>query len=55
MVSARQVLEESLVLDLVSWNTLLAGYVNLGDVIEAERVYDRMSERTTIASNSMIV
>ncbi|GAU20454.1 hypothetical protein TSUD_130120 [Trifolium subterraneum] len=55
MVSARQVFEESLVLDLVSWNTLLAGYVNLGDVMEAERVYDRMPERSTIASNSMIV
>ncbi|KAJ1407889.1 Tetratricopeptide-like helical domain superfamily [Sesbania bispinosa] len=55
MVSAREVFEESPVLDLVSWNTLLAGYVQVGDVEEAECVYGRMPERNTIASNSMIV
>lgn len=52
--SARRVFEESPVLDLVSWNTLLAGYVQAGEVEEAERVFEGMPERNTIASNSMI-
>lgn len=55
MVSARNMFDESPVLDLVSWNTILAGYVQMGDIKKAECVYGRMPERNTIASNSMIV
>ncbi|KAJ4953496.1 hypothetical protein NE237_030328 [Protea cynaroides] len=51
---ARQLFDESLVLDSVSWNSLLAGYVQIGDVQEAKRLFDQMPERNTIASNSMI-
>lgn len=54
MKSARQMFDESPGLDSVSWNSILAGYVQMGDVEEAKQVFDRMPERNTIASNSMI-
>ncbi|XP_012088863.2 putative pentatricopeptide repeat-containing protein At5g40405 [Jatropha curcas] len=52
---AREVFDESPILDLVSWNSILAGYVSIGDVEEAKCIYYRMPERNVIASNSMIV
>ncbi|KAJ4719314.1 Pentatricopeptide repeat-containing protein [Melia azedarach] len=52
---ARKLFDESPVLDLVSWNSILAGYVNVGNVDEAKFIYRRMPERNIIASNSMIV
>lgn len=52
---ARKLFDVSPVLDLVSWNSILAGYVNAGNVEEAKYIYDRMPERNIIASNSMIV
>ncbi|KAJ4835796.1 hypothetical protein Tsubulata_029230 [Turnera subulata] len=55
MNDARNVFDESPVLDLVSWNSILAGYVAVGNVEEAKCIYDAMPERNVIASNSMIV
>lgn len=55
LTHARKMFDESPVLDLVSWNSILAGYVSIGDVVEAKYIYDRMPERNIIASNSMIV
>ncbi|KAJ6397316.1 hypothetical protein OIU77_018346 [Salix suchowensis] len=43
--AARKVFDDSSVLDLVSWNSMLAGYVLVGNVEEAKDVYDRMPER----------
>lgn len=51
---ARLVFDTSPVLDSVSWNTILAGYVQVDDVEESIRLFDRMPEKNTIASNSMI-
>ncbi|XP_026450582.1 pentatricopeptide repeat-containing protein At1g05750, chloroplastic-like [Papaver somniferum] len=51
---ARQLFDKSLVLDSVSWNSMLAGYVKAGDVEEAKSIFDQMPERNIIASSSMI-
>ncbi|GAV80996.1 PPR domain-containing protein/PPR_2 domain-containing protein/DYW_deaminase domain-containing protein [Cephalotus follicularis] len=55
MSDAREVFDESPVLDSVSWNSILAGYVQAGNVGEAKCIYGRMPEKNVIASNSMIV
>ncbi|KAK9136647.1 hypothetical protein Sjap_007241 [Stephania japonica] len=54
MSSARKLFENGAVLDSVSWNSMLAGYVQMGDVEEAALIFNRMPEKNTIASNSMI-
>ncbi|CAA6653877.1 unnamed protein product [Spirodela intermedia] len=54
MVSARQLFDGSPVVDSVSWNSILAGYIRGGDSEEALAIFSRMPERNTIASNSMI-
>ncbi|KAJ8529637.1 hypothetical protein K7X08_036472 [Anisodus acutangulus] len=55
MVDARKVFDESPVLDSVSWNSILAGYVQVGNVEEAKVIFDKMPMKNVIASNSMIV
>ncbi|KAM2625749.1 hypothetical protein TB1_032570 [Malus domestica] len=55
MGDARKLFDEIPVLNSVAWNSILAGYVRVGDVEKAKFVYDQMPERNTIASNSMIV
>lgn len=52
---ARRLFDESPMLDMVSWNTMLAAYVDAGNVEEATWVYNEMPlPRSTIASNSLI-
>ncbi|GAB4835652.1 hypothetical protein Ancab_000560 [Ancistrocladus abbreviatus] len=51
---ARQVFDESPMLDSVSWNSLLAGYVQMREVEEARLIFGIMPEKNVIASNSMI-
>ncbi|KAL3620682.1 hypothetical protein CASFOL_035594 [Castilleja foliolosa] len=55
VADARKVFDVSPQLDLVSWNSMLAGYVQSGNVHEAKYLYTRMPKRNVIASNSMIV
>nr|XP_016485505.1 PREDICTED: pentatricopeptide repeat-containing protein At3g62890-like [Nicotiana tabacum] len=55
MIDARKLFDESPVLDLVSWNSILAGYVQVGKVEEATVIFDKMPMKNVIASNSMIV
>ncbi|XP_050941466.1 pentatricopeptide repeat-containing protein At5g66520-like isoform X3 [Cucumis melo] len=55
MTDARRVFDENSILDSVSWNSILAGYVQIGNVEEAKHIYHQMPERSIIASNSMIV
>lgn len=52
---ARKVFDGSPLLDLVSWNSMLAGYVSGGTVEDAKLLYAQMPKRNIIASNSMIV
>ncbi|XP_056168569.1 pentatricopeptide repeat-containing protein At3g62890-like isoform X2 [Syzygium oleosum] len=55
MEDARKLFDKSIVLDTVSWNSILAGYVQVGNVDEAKLIFDQMPKRNVIASNSMIV
>ncbi|CAN1219398.1 Pentatricopeptide repeat-containing protein At1g08070, chloroplastic [Linum perenne] len=51
---ARQVFDESPVLDLVSWNSMLAGYVSSRNVEEARKVFDEMTERDLVSWTALI-
>lgn len=51
---ARLVFDRSPVLDLISWNTIVAGYVQVDDVEESFWLFNRMPEKNIIASNSII-
>lgn len=53
---AREVFDGSPVLDSVSWNTILAAYVQSGDVNESVDIFYRMpeKEKDVFTSNSMI-
>ncbi|KAF3453933.1 hypothetical protein FNV43_RR04374 [Rhamnella rubrinervis] len=55
LIDARKVFDESPVVDSVTWNSILAGYIRMADVEEAKYIYHQMQEKNTIASNSMIV
>ncbi|KAG9451117.1 hypothetical protein H6P81_011082 [Aristolochia fimbriata] len=55
LTDARQIFSSGRVLDSVSWNSILAGYVQAGDVEEAMKIYCTMPEPNIITSNSMIV
>nr|UPT49405.1 pentatricopeptide repeat protein AaPPR406 [Agave angustifolia] len=51
---ARLMFDKSPVLDSVSWNTILAGYIQVDDIEESIQLFSQMPEKNTIASNSMI-
>ncbi|XP_078171793.1 pentatricopeptide repeat-containing protein At2g22410, mitochondrial-like [Carex rostrata] len=53
---ARKVFDRSPVLDSVSWNSMLAAYIQLGDVNESVEIFNRMpeKEKDAFTSNSMI-
>lgn len=55
MMDARKLFDESPIVDLVSWNSILAGYIQILKLEEAVFIYNKMPERNIIASNSMIV
>lgn len=52
---ARQVFDESPVLDSVTWNSILTGYVQSGNLAVAKEIYRLMPERNLVATNSLIV
>ncbi|CAM8931199.1 unnamed protein product [Rhodiola kirilowii] len=54
MGDARKVFDESPVLDLVSWNSILEGYVKGMYLEEARTVFEAMPERSVNAENAMI-
>lgn len=56
MRDARQVFYRSPMLDSVSWNSILAAYVWLGDLSESVWIFNNMpeKERDVFTSNSMI-
>ena len=53
MVAARKLLDEMPNRDVMSWNTVLNGYANNGDV-EAERLFEEMPERNIFSWNGLI-
>ncbi|KAL6319026.1 hypothetical protein AAG906_001499 [Vitis piasezkii] len=51
---ARRVFDEIVDRNIVSWNSLLAGYVRCGDVDGARRIFDEMPERNVVSWTTMI-
>jgi pentatricopeptide repeat protein len=51
---ARSVFDEMDERTVVSWNSLLAGYIRCGDIDEARRIFDEMPERNVISWTTMI-
>ncbi|EXB93457.1 hypothetical protein L484_006119 [Morus notabilis] len=54
LVSARKILDGSLVKDPGCYNCLISGYSRSGDTKAARRLFDDMPERTVVSWNSMI-
>lgn len=54
LMDARRVFDAGPVWDAVSWNTILAAYVQAGDVYRAVGVFARMPERNATAVSSMV-
>ncbi|KAF3437625.1 hypothetical protein FNV43_RR20381 [Rhamnella rubrinervis] len=51
---ARHVFDDMRQRSVVSWNSLLAGYMRCGDVDGARRVFDEMPERNVVSWTTMI-
>ncbi|XVF11901.1 hypothetical protein REPUB_Repub08aG0067400 [Reevesia pubescens] len=51
---ARKVFDEMGERNVVSWNSLLAGYIRCGDVDMARRVFDEMPEKNVVSWTTMI-
>lgn len=54
VASARHVFDYMRHRSVVSWNSLLAGYIRFGDVDGAWRVFDEMPERNVVSWTTMI-
>ncbi|XP_059443929.1 pentatricopeptide repeat-containing protein At5g66520-like [Corylus avellana] len=51
---ARSVFDEMVERTVVSWNSLLSGYIRCGDIDSARRIFDEMPERNVISWTTMI-
>ncbi|XWS47991.1 hypothetical protein CRYUN_Cryun13aG0033300 [Craigia yunnanensis] len=51
---ARKLFDEMGERNVVSWNSLLAGYIRCGDVDTARRVFDEMPEKNVVSWTTMI-
>eukprot|EP01018_Ginkgo_biloba_P000579 Gb_09654 [translate_table: standard] len=51
---ARQVFDEMPELDVVSWNTMIAGFVKFGITDVARQIFNKMPDRDTISWNTLI-
>lgn len=51
---ARHVFDEMCERNVVSWNSLLAGYTRCGDVVKARQIFDEMPDRNVISWTIMI-
>ncbi|KAK3418736.1 hypothetical protein EUGRSUZ_H03306 [Eucalyptus grandis] len=57
MKDARKLFDESIVLDTVSWNSILAGYVqvgNTGRVVDAYELFNQMEEKDMVSWSALI-
>ena len=55
MVTAQKVFDEMLVKNVVSWNSILSGYLKSGNLAEAQRVFDEIPRKDVISWNSMVL
>lgn len=54
MVTARKVFDEMGDKNVVSWNSILSGYLKSGDLAEAHTVFDEIPRKDVISWNSLI-
>ncbi|KAL4342935.1 hypothetical protein AHAS_Ahas11G0028100 [Arachis hypogaea] len=47
--------EDALLRDVVTWNSMIAGLMRNGDIVDAEKVFDEMPQRDVISWSSMIM
>ena len=40
--------------DIISWNTMISGFVKLGSIQDAHQLFDRMPERNVVSRNVVI-
>ncbi|KAJ9568299.1 hypothetical protein OSB04_004265 [Centaurea solstitialis] len=52
--SARKVFDEMSERNVVTWNTLLSGYVKCGDIDAAREVFDEMPERNIVSWTTLV-
>lgn len=55
MVNAWELFNEMPVRNVISWNAMIVGYVNSGDLGSARAVFDRMCERNAVSWTTMLV
>ncbi|KAB2609238.1 pentatricopeptide repeat-containing protein [Pyrus ussuriensis x Pyrus communis] len=55
MESASVLFEGMLGKNVISWNAMVVGYVNSGDLVSARAVFDRMPERNAVSWTTMLV
>ncbi|MED6220841.1 hypothetical protein PIB30_048674 [Stylosanthes scabra] len=54
--SSKRVFEEdTLFRDVVTWNSMIAGLMRNGEIVDAEKVFDEMPDRDVISWSSMIM
>ncbi|KAK9983432.1 hypothetical protein SO802_032957 [Lithocarpus litseifolius] len=54
-LTAQLVFDEMLVKNVVSWNSILSGYLKSGSLVEAQRVSDKIPRKDVISWNSMVL
>ncbi|XP_010258267.1 PREDICTED: pentatricopeptide repeat-containing protein At5g66520-like [Nelumbo nucifera] len=54
VLKARRVFNEMSERNVVTWNSMLAGYFRYGDIDAARRIFDDMPERNTVSWTTMI-
>ncbi|KAF2313167.1 hypothetical protein GH714_009571 [Hevea brasiliensis] len=54
MNTALKVFDEMLVKNVVSWNSILSGYLKLGHLAEAQRVFNQIPRKDVVSWNSML-
>ncbi|CAN1772897.1 Pentatricopeptide repeat-containing protein At2g20540 [Linum perenne] len=54
MTSARQLFDLAPERDVVLWNTMISGYIEVGDMVRARELFNKMSRRDVISWNTVL-
>ncbi|KAL2349272.1 hypothetical protein Fmac_003272 [Flemingia macrophylla] len=54
VVDARRIFDDGVVLDLISWNSMIAGYLRCGEIRDAEVLFRSMPEKDVVSWSAMI-
>ncbi|KAJ3674284.1 hypothetical protein LUZ60_004900 [Juncus effusus] len=54
VMNAKKVFDKMLHRDVVSWNSMLAGFVRAGEMKQARKLFDEMPERDTVSWNTLL-